>query len=77
MAFRNGQKHTCGFPGGLVVKNPPANARDAEMGFDPWVGKIPWKREWLLIQYSCLENFMDKRASGLVSMGHKESDMTE
>ena len=22
-------------------------------GFDPWVGKIPWRRKW---QYSCLEN---------------------
>ena len=27
-----------GFPGGLVVKNPPANCL-----FDPWVGKIPWR----------------------------------
>ena len=25
----------------LVVKNPTANA-----GFDPWVGKIPWRRKW-------------------------------
>ena len=31
----------------LVVKNPPANAGDArDMGFDSWVGKIPWRREW-------------------------------
>ena len=28
-----------GFPGGLVVKNPPANVGDS--GFDPWSGKIP------------------------------------
>ena len=42
MAFRNGQRHA----GGLVVKNPPANARDADVGFDPWVGKIPWRRKW-------------------------------
>ena len=28
----------------LVVKNPPANARDA--GFDPWIRKIPWRRKW-------------------------------
>jgi len=27
-----------------VVKNPPVMQ---EMhGFDPWVGKIPWKRAW-------------------------------
>ena len=29
--------------------------------FDPWVGKIPWRREWQL-QYSCLENPMDRAA---------------
>ena len=28
-----------GFPGGSVVKNPPANTGDA-------VGKTPWRREW-------------------------------
>ena len=26
-----------------LVKNPPANAGDE---FDPWVGKIPWRRKW-------------------------------
>ena len=31
----------------LVVKNPPANAGDIKRGgFNPWVGKIPWKRAW-------------------------------
>ena len=31
-----------------MVKNPPANAGDAgrRHGFDPWVGKVPWRREW-------------------------------
>ena len=32
----------------LVVKNPLANAgniRDKGW-FDPWVGKIPWRRAW-------------------------------
>ena len=28
-----------GFPGGAVVKNPPANAE--ENGFEPWSRKIP------------------------------------
>ena len=32
--------HKCGFPGGSVKKNLPTN------GFDPWVGKIPWRRKW-------------------------------
>ena len=32
-----------GFPGGSVVRNPPAKQ---QMRFDPWVGKIPWRRKW-------------------------------
>ena len=31
-------------------------------GFDPWVGKIPWRREWHLLQYSRLENSVDRGA---------------
>ena len=27
--------------------------------FDFWVRKIPWRREWISLQYSCLENSMD------------------
>ena len=27
-----------------VIKNLPANA--GRYGFDPWVGKIPWRRAW-------------------------------
>ena len=45
-----------GFPGGSVVKNPPAMRRP---GFDPWVRKIPWRRERIPLQYSGLENSMD------------------
>jgi len=34
-------------PSGSVVKNPPANAGDArDTRFNPWVGKIPWRRKW-------------------------------
>ena len=31
-----------------MVKNPPANAGDLykRHGFDPWVGKMPWRRAW-------------------------------
>ena len=31
-----------------------------EMGFDPWVGKIPWRRRWQPAQYSCLWNSMNR-----------------
>ena len=49
-----------GFPGGSVVKNLPANARDT---FDPWVGKIPWRRKMAThSNNSCLGNPMDRRA---------------
>ena len=29
---------------------------------DPWVGKVPWRRKWQPLQYSCLENSMDSGA---------------
>ena len=31
-------------------------------GFDPWIGKILWRRKWQPTQYSCMENPMDKGA---------------
>ena len=33
-----------GFPGGSVVKNPPANAVDA--GLIPGSGRSYWKKKW-------------------------------
>jgi len=30
----------------LVVKNLCASAGDIRDRFDPWVGKIPWRRAW-------------------------------
>ena len=33
-----------GFAGGITVKNLPASAGDMRRGFDPWVGKLPWRR---------------------------------
>ena len=29
----------------LVLKNPPDNAGDTRDTFNPWVGKIPWRRK--------------------------------
>ena len=46
----------------LVVKNPPANGKCQRHGFDPWVGKIPCRRDSNPLQYSCLENSMDRGA---------------
>ena len=53
-----------------LVKNPPASGR---LGFDPWVGKIPWRRERLPAPV-----FQPGEFHGLYSpWGHKDSDMTE
>ena len=30
----------------LVVKSLPANDRDIRDRFNPWVGKMPWRRPW-------------------------------
>ena len=29
-----------------MVKNPLTNAGDMRHRFDPWVGKIPWRKKW-------------------------------
>ena len=53
-----------------LVKNPPAVQRP---GFDPWVGKIPWRRERLLTPV-----FWPGEFHGLYRpWDRKESDMTE
>ena len=39
--FANSQDAQGGFPGGAVIKNPPAKAVDTRLGFDPWVPEIP------------------------------------
>ena len=36
--------------------------RHKKCRFDPWAGRISWKREWLPLQYSCLENSMSRGA---------------
>ena len=52
-----------GFPSGLVVKNPPANAGDAGDGVSiPGLGRSPERGNGNPLQYSCLDNPMDRRA---------------
>ena len=47
----------------LVVKNPPANAGDVrDMGSIPGLGRSPGGQHGNPLQYSCLENPMDRRA---------------
>ena len=49
-----------GFPGGPVEKNLPANAGD--VGLIPGSGRSPGEGNGNPLQYSCLENPMDRRA---------------
>ena len=52
-----------GFPGGTVVKNPPASARDArDMGSILGLGTSPGIGNGNMLQYSCLENSMHRGA---------------
>ena len=46
------------FPGGSVVKNPPASAGDT--GSIPGLGRSPAEGNGNPLQYSCLENPMDR-----------------
>ena len=49
----------------IVVKNPAINAEDVrDMGLIPGLGRLPGEGHGNLIQYSCLENPMDRGASG-------------
>ena len=51
-----------GFSHGSAVKNLPANAGDTgDMGSILGSGKSPGIRNGNSLQYSCLENFMDRR----------------
>ena len=59
------------FLGGSAGKDSVCNAGD--LGFDPWVGKIPWRRERLPTPV-----FWPGESYGLYSpWGRKELDMTE
>ena len=50
-----------GFPGGTVVKNPPANAGDiGDSGSIPGSGRAPGGGHGNPFQYSCLENPTDR-----------------
>ena len=49
-----------GFPGGALVKNPPVNAGDAASISGS--GRSPREGNGNPLQYSCLENPMDRGA---------------
>ena len=58
-----------------MVKNLPAVQ---ETRFDPWVGKIPWRREWLHTPVFLPGKFHGQRSlEGYSPWGRKEWDTTE
>ena len=52
-----------GFPGGTVIKNPPANAGDACS--IPGLGRSPGEENGNPLQYCCLGNPMDEEPGEL------------
>ena len=60
-----------------MVKNPPANRGDVrDVGSVPGSGRSPGGRAWIL-QYSCLENSMDRGLWRATVHGVAESSRTE
>ena len=49
-----------GLPGGSVVNSPSAVEETQETWVRSLGGKILWRRQWLPLQDSCLENPMDR-----------------
>ena len=63
----------------LVVKNQPANGRrHKRLGFNPWVGKIPWRRARQPTPVFLPGEFHGQRSLADYSpWHHKELDTTE
>ena len=67
-----------GFLGGATGKEPTGQCRRHKRHrFDPWVGKISAGGHGNTLQYSCLENPVDRRAWRATVHRVAESDMTE
>ena len=63
----------------IVVKNPHANTVDIlDAGFDPWVGKIPWRRaRQPTPAFLPGESHGQRSQAGHSPWVRKQSDMTE
>ena len=73
LSFFFSNKHQ-GFPGGSVVKNLPANAEGTgDVGLIPGSGRSPGGGHGNPLQYSRLENFMDRGVWWVQSMGLQKS----
>ena len=68
-----------GFPGGASGKEPACQCRRHKRHrFSPWVGKIPWRREWLPTPvFLPGESHGQRSLVGYGPQGCKELDTTE
>ena len=68
-----------GFPGGASVKESAhRRRRHKRCEFDPWVRKIPGRREWKLTPVFSPVKFLGQRSlEGYSPWGHKELNTTE
>ena len=71
--------YSYGFPGGASGKEPACQCRRRKRhGFEPWLGKIPWRREWqLTAEFLLRESHGQRSLVGHSPWSHKESDRTE
>ena len=63
------------FPGGTVVKNPPAS--EGDVGLISGLGRFPAEGNGNPLQYSCWEIPCTEEPSGLPAMGSQKLDTTE
>ena len=67
-----------GFPGATSGKEHNCQSRRCKRcGFDPYVRKIPWEREWQPTPVFLPGESHAQTMAGYGLRGHKESDMTK
>ena len=68
-----------GPPGGARGKESARRCRRCKRhGFDPWVGKVSWRRRWQPTPvFLPRESHGERSLAGYSPWGHKESDTTE
>ena len=64
-----------GFPDGSGSKESACQGK--RPGFDPWLENIPGEENGYPLQYSCLENSMDRGAWRAIVHRVAKKDMTE
>ena len=70
---------TFGLPGGASGKEPTCQCRrHKRCRFDPWVGKIPWRRKWQTTPvFLPRDSHGQRNLVGYSLWDHKELDITE